>query len=77
MDGDLGEADIVKGEGGTGAADGFAGEEVVEDVVGEVDGDGGGVFLCDGADEDARAEKELRIYGESAGFVGIEEPQCV
>lgn len=77
MDGDLGEGDIGEAHKSAGAADGGAGEEVVEEVVGEVDVDGGGILLRDGTDEDARAEEKLRVDPQRLRIVRIQKPQRV
>ena len=57
--GDLREAHVRQVHGRGVAVHGRQGPEVVKGVVGEVDGDVGGVFAGDGADEDAGAEEEL------------------
>lgn len=77
MDGDLGEGDVGEVHGGAGAADGGAGEEAVEEVGGEVDIHRRGVFLGDRADEDARAEEELRVDAQGRRVIRIQEPQRV
>ena len=60
VDGDLGEVG-VDGNGRAGAAEGLVGEEVVELVVREVDGDAGGAFVCYGGDENGGAVEVLQI----------------
>lgn len=53
------------------ALDLLVGVEVVEDVLGEVGGDGGGVLLDDGADEDAGAEEVLGLDAKGVGVLGV------
>ena len=76
IDGDLGE---VGGDcdGGAGAADGLVREEVVELVVGEVDGDAGGAFVGHGGDEDGGSVEVLQVHGEGVGVGGVEEEHGV
>ena len=76
VDGYLSEVS-VDGDGGAGAAEGFVGEEVVELVVGEVDGDAGGAFVRDGRDEDGWAVEVLQVQGQGVGVGGVEEEHGV
>lgn len=73
----MGEGEVGEVQERAGAADGGAGEEAVEEVGGEVEIHRGGVFLGDGADEDAGAEEELRVDRQRLRVVRIQEPQRV
>lgn len=57
--------------------DALASPVVVEDVLGEVDRDGGGVFFKDGRDEDAVAVEELVLDTEGFGVGGVMEEEGV
>lgn len=69
---DVGVVHVVARHGGGVAEDMFAGEEVVEGVLGQVEGDGSGVFLRDGGDEEGGAEEELRGVFEDGRVGGVE-----
>ena len=72
VDGDLGEV-CVNGDGGAGAAEGLVGEEVVELVVWEVDGDAGCAFVRYGSDQDGGAVEVLQVQRQGVGIGGVEE----
>jgi hypothetical protein len=72
VEGDIGGAQVLDEDALALALDLGVGVEVVEDVLGEVGGDGGGVLLDDGADEDAGAEEVLRLDAEGVGVVGVQ-----
>ena len=76
VDGDLGKV-RVNGDGGARAAEGLVGEEVVELVVGEVDGDAGGAFVCHGSDQDGGAVEVLKVQRQGVGIGGVEEEHGV
>ncbi len=52
-------------------------EEVVEDVLGEVSGDGGSVFVGNGRDKDGVAVEELEVDGEGVVVLWVLVPERV
>lgn len=72
VEGDIGGAQVLDEDALALSLDLGVGVEVVEDVLREVGGDGGGVLLDDGADEDAGAEEVLGLDAEGVGVVGVE-----
>ena len=69
---DVGEGLVGEGDVGAGAAELGVGPQVEEDVVGEVGGDRGAVFVRDGADEYGRAEEVLQVDAEGVGVGRVE-----
>ena len=61
MNGNRSEIDVGEGDGSALTLQGSEGFEVVEDIFGEVSGDGGGVLVRNGRNEDAVAEEELEV----------------
>ena len=72
VEGNIRGAEVVDDDGLALALDAGVGEEVVEDVLGEVGGDARGVLVDDGADEDAGAEEVLGLDAECVLVVGVE-----
>lgn len=72
VEGDVGGGEVLDEDGLALTLDAGVGVEVVEDVLGEVYGDGGGALFDDGADEDAGAEEVLGLDTECGGVVGVE-----
>ena len=75
MQRDSGERNVREVDRFPGADDALVGEEVVESVFGQVDGDVCAVFLGDGADEEGVAEEELEVDGEGVGVGGVLEEE--
>ena len=71
------EADVGDGDRGSYAANRLISEEVVEEIVREIDLYASFAFIGNGADEEARAEEELEIQGESVRVVWVEKPHGV
>lgn len=72
VEGNIRGAEVVDDDGLALALDAGVGEEVVEDVLGEVGGDGRGVLVDDGADKDTGAEEVLGLDAECVLVVGVE-----
>lgn len=68
---DVGGAEVLDEDGLALTLDLSMGVEVVEDVLGEVGGDVGGVLIDDGADEDAGTEEVLGLDAEGGGILGV------
>ena len=77
MNRDIGIVDPVDGDILALAADRLAGAPFVEDVVGEVEGQAGGVLLCYGGDQDPVAVEELHVNGVGVWIVGVVEEERV
>ena len=67
----------VDGDGGAGAAEGFVSEEVVELVVGEVDGDACGTFVRHGRNQDGGTVEVLQVQRQGVRIGGVEEEHGV
>jgi len=55
-------------------ADWFESVVIVPDVFGEVDIDGGAVFLCDGCNDDGGAVEILEVHAPGVFVFGVFEP---
>lgn len=75
MDGDGGEVDVGEHDGARVALERCEGLEVVEDVFGEVGGDGGRVLVGHWGDEDGASEEELKVDREGGCILGVLVPQ--
>jgi hypothetical protein len=77
VEGNLSEIDVIESDLSAFALDDFPSIEIVEAVVGEVDGDAGAVLFCDGRDKDVRAVEELQGVAEDVRVVGVGEEEWV
>jgi len=77
VDGDGGVVDVRERHVLSFPSDGLVGDEVVELVVGEIEGDVRDVFVGHGADEEILPVEELKVDGEGVRVLRVEEPQGV
>jgi hypothetical protein len=70
---DFGKVDVVTGKPVASSADGLVGEVVVEDVIGEVEGDACTVVIYHRTDQDTVTPEELMLDGERGGVFGVDE----